>query len=291
MRLPGLLNDALRTFRRTPLLSALSIASIGFSLFTIGLFGLVALNFRATLQGIAERVEVVAFILRGTPTEAVTAASQDIQAFPEVQEVGYITAEQALDRARTELVEFQEAYRDLETNPLPASLEIRLKPEFRDGASAQRVAERIRAFAFVDDVRYGRDWVQRLDRLRDMAGVIGLVIGLAFAVVAIVIIGVTIRITVLQRAGEISIMRLVGATNRYIRGPFLLEGLIKGVLGGLLAVGMCWATFSLFQKSTGELGGSVVFFQPMHLLLIVIFGTLLGLMGSLLSVGRHLRHV
>ena len=94
MRLPGLFNDALRTFRRTPLLSALSIASIGFSLFTIGLFGLVALNFRETLQGIAERVEVVAFILRGTPTEAVTAASQDIQAFPEVQEVGYVTAEQ-----------------------------------------------------------------------------------------------------------------------------------------------------------------------------------------------------
>jgi cell division transport system permease protein len=291
MRLPGLLREALRTFSRTPILSALSIASIGFSLFTIGLFGLVALNFRETLSVLAERVEVVAFVLRGTPTEAVTAASQDIQAFPEVLEVSYVSSEQALDRARTELVEFQEAYRDLETNPLPASLEIRLRPEFRDGASAQRVAERIRAFAFIDDVRFGRDWVQRLDRLRDMAGVIGLVIGLAFAVVAVVIIGVTIRITVLQRAGEISIMRLVGATNQYIRGPFLLEGLIKGVLGGLLALLMAWAAFSVFRKTTGELGTTLVFFEPVHLLLIVVFGTLLGLMGSLLSVGRHLRHV
>lgn len=291
MRLHGRMREALRTFRRTPLLSALSIASIGFSLFTIGLFGLVALNFRQTLQGIAERVEVVTFVLRGTPTEAVTAASQDIQAFPEVLEVRYVSAEQALARARSELVEFQEAYRDLETNPLPASIEIRLKPEFRDGASAQRVAERIRTFSFVDDVRYGRDWVERLDRLRDMAGVIGLVIGLAFAVVAIVIIGVTIRITVLQRAGEISIMRLVGATNEYIRGPFLIEGVIKGVLGGILAVLMCWATFAGFLKSTGELGASLVFFEPEHLGLIVLFGTLIGLMGSLLSVGRHLRHV
>ncbi len=291
MRLPGLGREALRTFRRTPLLSALSIASIGFSLFTIGLFGLVALNFRQTLQGIAERVEVVAFVLRGTPTEAVTAASQDIQAFPEVLEVRYVSAEQALDRARNELVEFQEAYRDLETNPLPASIEIRLKPEFRDATSAQRVAERLRAFSFVDDVRYGRDWVERLDRLRDMAGVIGLVIGLAFAVVAIVIIGVTIRITVLQRAGEISIMRLVGATNTYIRGPFLIEGAIKGVLGGILAVIMCWASFALFRKSTDELGTSLVFFESVHLGLIVLFGTLIGLMGSLLSVGRHLRHV
>jgi cell division transport system permease protein len=250
----------------------------------------VALNFRQTLQGIAERVEVVAFVLRGTPTEAVTAASQDIQAFPEVLEVRYVSAEQALDRARNELVEFQEAYRDLETNPLPASIEIRLKPEFRDRAGAQRVAERIRAFSFVDDVRYGRDWVERLDRLRDMAGVIGMVIGLAFAVVAIVIIGVTIRITVLQRAGEISIMRLVGATNDYIRGPFLIEGAIKGVLGGLLAVLMCRTTYALFRNST-ELGASLVFFEPLHLGLIVLFGTMIGLMGSLLSVGRHLRHV
>jgi len=284
------MSEALRTFRRTPLLSVLSIASIGFSLFTIGLFGLVALNFRETLSGIAERVEVVAFVLRGTPTEAVTAASQDIQAFPEVLEVRYVSAEEALSRARAELVEFQEAYRDLESNPLPASIEIRLKPEFRDGASAQRVAERVRVFSFVDDVRYGRDWVERLDRLRDMAGVIGLVIGLAFAVVAIVIIGVTIRITVLQRAGEISIMRLVGATNEYIRGPFLIEGVVKGILGGLLAVLMCWATFVLFRKST-DLGASLVFFEPLHLALIVVFGTAIGLMGSLLSVGRHLRHV
>lgn len=291
MRSSSPLREALRTFRRTPLLSALSVASIGFSLFTIGLFGLVALNFRATLADMAERVEVVAFVLRGTPTEAVTAASQDIQAFPEVMEVRYVSVEQALARAREELVEFKDAYRDLETNPLPASLEILLRPAFRDAESAQRVAERVKAFGFVDDVRYGRDWVERLDKLRNMAGVVGLVIGLAFAIVAIVIIGVTIRITVLQRAGEIAIMRLVGATNRFIRGPFLLEGGIKGVMGGLLAILMCWVTFALFRTTTGALGASLVFFEPEHLFLMIVFGTGIGLLGSLLSIGRHLRHV
>jgi cell division transport system permease protein len=283
--------EALRTFRRTPMLSALSIATIGFSLFTIGLFGLVALNFRQTLRTMAERVEVVAFVLRGTPTESITAASQDIQAFPEVLEVNYVSEEQALARARQELVEFKEAYRDLETNPLPASLEVQLRPQFRDAASAQRVAERIRSYGFVDDVRYGRDWVERLDRIRNMAAVVGLVIGLAFAIVAIVIIGVTIRITVLQRAGEITIMRLVGATNRFIRGPFLLEGAMKGVLGGVLAVLMCWVTFAVFRTTTGELGASLVFFQPRQLGWITLFGTGIGLLGSLLSVGRHLKHV
>lgn len=291
MRLFSPLREALRTFRRSPLLSALSVASIGFSLFTIGLFFLVALNFRATLQTLAERVEVVAFVLRGTPSEAITAASQDIQAFPEVLEVRYVNQEEALARARSELVEFKEAYRDLETNPLPASLELRLRPEFRDAASAQRVAERLRGFPFVDDVRYGRDWVQRLDRLRTMAGVVGLVIGLAFAIVAIVIIGVTIRITVLQRAAEIAIMRLVGATNRYIREPFLLEGAIKGVLGGLLAILMCWLTFQVFRRSAAEVSGGLVFFGGPQIALGILFGTAIGLLGSLLSVGRHLRHV
>jgi len=289
--LSGPMREALRTFRRTPLLSALSVASIGFSLFTIGLFALVALNFRHSLRTLAERVEVVAFVLRGTPTETITAASQDVQAFPEVQEVRYVSEEEALARARSELVEFKEAYRDLETNPLPASLEVRLKPEFRDAIHAQLVAERLRAFPFVDEVRFGRDWVQRLDRLRTLAAVVGLVIGLAFAIVAIVIIGVTIRITVLQRATEISIMRLVGATNRYIREPFLLEGAIKGILGGLLAVVMCWLLFTIFRRSAGEVGSGLVFFGTPELGIGLIFGTLIGLLGSLLSVGRHLRHV
>ena len=175
------LGEALLTFQRTPLLSALSVATIGFSLFTIGLFGLVALNFQKALEDIAERVEVVAFVLRGTPTETISTSSQDITAFPEVLAVTYLTEEQALARARRELVEFREAYRDLTVNPLPASFEIRLKPEARDAQSAQRVAERLRAFPFIEDVRYGRDWVERLDKLRNMAAGVGLMIGVAFA--------------------------------------------------------------------------------------------------------------
>ena len=285
------LGEAAMTFKRTPLLSGLSIASIGFSLFTIGLFALVALNFRKALATLAERVEVVAFVLRGTPTETISQASQDISAFPEVLEVKFVTADQALSRARRELVEFKEAYRDLEVNPLPASFEVRLRPEFRDAEHAQAVAERLRGFPFVEDVRYGRDWVERLDRLRNMAAAVGAVIGLAFAAVAIVIIGVTIRITVLQRSKEISIMRLVGATNGYIRGPFLIEGAIKGVAGGILAIAMCWITFALFRRTTADTGATLVFFGAVQMVLIVVFGTTIGLGGSLLSVGRHLKNV
>ena len=283
--------EALLSFRRAPLLSALSVTTIAFSLFTVGLFGLVAVNLRQALRGLEERVEIVAFTLRGTPAETIAIATQDIAAFPEVQDVGYVSEEEALQRARTELVEFRDAYRDLQVNPLPASIEVRLKDGYRDAASVERVAQRLKGFGFIDDVRYGREWVQKLDYLRNLTGLVGLVIGMAFAAVAVVIIGVTIRLTILQRAREISIMRLVGATNWFIRGPFLLEGALKGLLGGLLSLVLCYIGYLLFRDMSGGTLSGLVFFRPEHMVLIIVFGVLLGLGGSLVSVGRHLRHV
>ncbi len=286
-----LARESLLSFRRAPLLSTLSITTIAFSLFTLGLFGLVAINLRQALRGLEERVEIVAFVLRGTPTETITLATQDIAAFPEVQDVSYVNEEQALARARRELVEFRDAYRDLQVNPLPASIEVRLKPGNRDAATVERVAQRLRGFTFVNDVRYGRDWVQKLDHLRNVTGIVGVAIGLAFAAVAVVIIGVTIRITLLQRAREISIMRLVGATNWFIRGPFLLEGAFKGLLGGLLSLLLCYAGYLLFRDRSGGTFAGLIFFRPYQMVAIVGFGVLLGLGASLVSVGRHLRHV
>jgi cell division transport system permease protein len=286
-----LTREALLSFRRAPLLSALSITTIAFSLFTLGLFGLVAINLRQALRGLEERVEIVAFVLRGTPAETITLAIQDIAAFPEVQDVTFVSEEQALARARSELVEFRDAYRDLQVNPLPASIEVRMKEGYRDAATVERVADRLRGFGFVDDVRFGKDWVRKLDHLRNITGLVGLVIGLAFAAIAVVIIGVTIRLTLLQRAREIAIMRLVGATNWFIRGPFLVEGALKGALGGVLSLGLCFAGYLLFRDSSGGAFAGLIFFRPEQMLLILIFGVLLGLGGSLVSVGRHLRHV
>ncbi len=286
-----LVREAFQSFRRAPLLSILSITTIGFSLYAVGLFALVAVNLREALRSVEQRVEVVAYLLRGTPAETIAQASQDIAAFPEVQRVTFVSEDEALKRARQELVEFRDAYRDLSVNPLPASLEIQLKDGYRDAVSSAAVADRLHGYGFVDDVRYGREWIEKLDRLRNVAGVVGLAIGLAFAAVAVVIIGVTIRITVLQRSREIAIMRLVGATNSFIRGPFLLEGMIKGLLGGLLATLLCYGTYLLFRGQVDLATSGIVFLQPIHVVLGIVFGVAIGLGGSLVSVGRHLKNV
>jgi cell division transport system permease protein len=286
-----LLREALLAFRRAPLLSALSVITIGFALYAVSLFGLVAVNLRSALHSVEQRVEVVAYLLRGTPAETVALASQDIAAFPEVKRVTFVSEDEALHLARRELVEFRDAYRDLTVNPLPASLEIELKDGYQDAEHTAAVADRLRGYGFVDDVRYGREWIENLDRLRNIAALVGLSIGIAFAAVAIVIIGVTIRIAVLQRAREISIMRLVGATNGFIRGPFLLEGALKGLLGGLLAVGLCYGTYQLFHGQVALATSGIIFLSPRLLALGVLFGISIGFGGSAVSVGRHLRNV
>lgn len=283
--------EALLSFRRTRTLSALSVTTIAFALFVTGLFGLVALNLRDAIRQIAERVQVVAFIKRDTPSTQITAAMSDIAVFPEVLGVQYVSETEALQRAQRELTEFREVYQDLEVNPLPPSIELSLKPEYRDARHAAAVAERLRGFEFVDEVKFGQDWVQRLDSLRDIAGLVGLAIGLAFALVSVVIIGVTIRITVLQRAAEIHIMRLVGATDWFVRGPFLVEGAIKGLLGGTAALVLCGSVFAAFRSQHIGLGIGLRFFTPGEGFLLLLFGVLLGFGGSLVSVGRHLRQV
>ena len=279
--------EALLAFKRAPLLSALSVTTIAFSLFVLGLFGLVAVNLQDALRSVQERVEIVTYLLPGTPIEATATGLKDIEAFPEVQAANYVSEEEALRRARAELVEFRDVLRELERNPLPASIEIKLKPNFRDADHVTAVAERLRGFGFVDDVRFGRDWVEKLDRLRQIAAAVGLVVGAAFAVVAIIIIGTTIRMAVLQRSREIAIMRLVGATNGFIRRPFLLQGAIKGMLGGLVAVGLSYGAYTLINRWLIQ----AAFFSNVQALAIIGFGTLIGLFGSAASVGRHLRRV
>src|SRR2546422_2551523 len=281
------LREALLIFRRAPLLSALSVTTIAFSLFAVGLFGLVAVNLQQALRQVAERVEIVAYLLPGTPIESITLAQKDIEAFPEVASATYVSEDRALARARAELVEFRDVLQELERNPLPGSIEVKLKAGFRDAEHVNEVADRLRGFGFVDDVRFGRDWVEKLDRLQQIAAAVGLVVGAAFAVVAVIIIGTTIRMAVLQRSREIAIMRLVGATDGFIRRPFLLQGAIKGMLGGLVAIGLSYGAYVLINRWLIQ----AAFFTREQAAAVVVFGTLIGLVGSATSVGRHLRRV
>lgn len=276
--------EASIAFRRAPLLSALSITTIAFSLFAFGLFGLVALNIRSALRSVESRVEIRAFIGEGTPIEAVSAAMGDIAAFPEVFNVEYVSPEEALEVARRELREFRDVY---EAGFLPASVDVVMREGYRDPVTVEAVAARLRTYPFVDDVVYGQEWIEKLSRIQQIATVVGAILGLVFAAVATIIIGASIRMTVLARSREIAIMRLVGATDGFIRRPFLLDGFVKGVLGGALALLLTWLAHRLISANVIE----TVFFDQRIAALGILFGAIIGLLGSAVSVGRHLRRI
>jgi cell division transport system permease protein len=278
------LREALLAFRRAPMLSALSVTTIAFSLFAFGLFGLVALNIRNALREVEDRVEIRAFIADGTGAEATGAAMGDIAAFPEAASVRLVTQAQALDRARRELGEFSDVF---EEGILPASIELRLKPGFRDPATVKAIAKRIEVYDFVDDIRFGEEWVEKLYRLRNVATLAGASLGLTFAIVAVIIIGSTIRMAVLAREREIAIMRLVGATDGFIRAPFLIEGFLKGTLGGLFALLLAWTALIVINRFVVQ----AAFFDQWMGAVGVLAGASIGLVGSALSVGRHLKRI
>jgi cell division transport system permease protein len=281
------IQEALAGFKRAPVLTGLSSAMVGLALFVVGLFGLAAHNLRVALAAVEQRVEVIAYLRDGTLSREVDAATNEIRSLPSVADVRYVSKEEALATAREELPEFGEVFTDLSVNPLPASLEVRLRDGFRTGASVERVAELARAYPFVEDVTYGREWVEKLFTLRRVAGVTATVLGVAFAVVATLIIGTALRIAIFARRDEIYIMRLVGATDGFIRRPFVLEGAFAGLLGGVLAVALTFLVFRIVYRFL-----FTVSFVPASWVLAGLGAAIgFGILSSALSVRRHLREV
>lgn len=276
--------EAMLGFKRAPVLSALSVTTIAFSLFAFGLFSLVALNIRTTLRNVESRVEIRAFLVDSTPPESIAAAMGDIGVYTEVARVEYVTPEQALERARKELGEFNDVF---EAGVLPGSIDVRLRDGFRDPNTVKQIADRIKVYSFIDDVRFGEEWVKKLYSIRNVATAAGIILGLAFAAVAIIVIGATIRMAVMARSREISIMRLVGATDGFIRRPFLIEGFVKGVLGGAMALALTYVASSLISRYFIQ----TEFFGVRLALLGLLGGAIIGVVGSAVSVGRQIRRV
>lgn len=283
--MPYAFREVLAAFRRAPALVGLSASLIALSLFILGLFGVAAWNTKRAIEKVESRVEVVAYLKDDADPGAVEAAQKQISAYPEVQRVYYISRDEALENARRELVEFRSVFGDLDVNPLPASFEVRLNPGQRGPGAVKAVAERIKAYPFVEEVQFGADWLDKVFLLRRVAGAATAVLGGAFAVVAALIIGAAVRLAVFARRDEIAIMRLVGATESFIRRPFLLEGLVTGVAGGILALA---ATYALFRVLSGAVF-QLEWMPPSWAIAGVVLGAVFGVAASGWAVHRHLR--
>ncbi|MDZ7779247.1 MAG: permease-like cell division protein FtsX [Gemmatimonadota bacterium] len=281
------LREAIAAFRRAPLLTGLSSAMVGLALLVVGLFGLAAYNLEMALSAIEERVEVVAYLRDDTRQEEIDLALRELSATEGVRSVRYVSKRDALERAREDLPDFGELFSDLAVNPLPQSLEVELQPDSRSPDAVDRIAEAAMAYPFVEDARYGREWVDRLFTLRRVGAGATAVLGGTFAAVAALIIATALRIAIFARRDEIYVMRLVGARNGFIRRPFLLEGAITGLIGGLIAWGLTYATYRAVYVSLFE----IAWIPEGWILIGVGSGVALGVVSSALAIRRHLREI
>lgn len=279
--------EAVAGFGRAPLLGGLSIAAIGVSLLIVGLFAVAGHNVDEALSGVESRVEIVAYLEDGVDEELVGLAAAEIEAYPEVAGVAYVSKVEALYRASQELTEFSDVFSDLEVNPLPASLVVGLAEGARTPDAAGRVAERIESYDFVEEVRYGQEWVARLYRLRRIVGGGALLLGGAFAVGAVLLIGIAVRMAILARRREISIMKTVGATESYIRRPFLVEGLLTGLLGGALAAALTYGAYRVVNDALLPIAWIPEWWVAVGL----AFAALLGMLAASRAVRRELRKI
>ncbi len=275
------LRTAFTAFRRAPLLSALSITTIAFSLFAFGLFGLVALNIKNALPAVEERVEIRAFVADSTTVEEIADARRRDREVSRSAQGRHRHAGRRRSSARSkELGEFKDVFE----SRVPPGVARR---EAQAGHSAiRRPFEASPTSLHEHRLRRRRSLRRGVDhaalsaaqhrRRRRRA------LGLAFAAVAVIIIGATIRMAVLARSREISIMRLVGATDGFIRRPFLIEGSIKGVLGGVLALVLTYIAMRMLEQ---YLHFETVFFDRRLALLGILFGAVMGLLRQR-GVGR-----
>jgi len=270
-------------------MSTFSVTTTAVMLLMLGCFLVVIASLNVTLRALETKIDVVAYIKDTADPAGVQNLRDSLGKNADVASVSYVSKDDALARMKQTLGDKAQLLAQVKGNPLPASLEIRLK--FANSAPA--LADELKHEAVVEDVDYKRDVVDRLLAITGFLRLAGTVIVLGLAAIALFIIVNTTRIAMYARRQEIEIMKLVGATDWFVRWPFIFEGMFLGLLGGLATVALVALGYQpMLQRIAGLLTFLPLAFDPQFLprLLLLLFGAgmLFGGLGSYISVRRFL---
>src|SRR5436309_13958373 len=234
---------------RNPALSLLSAAAIGISLYVLGLFLLLAFNLNRFVEDLGREMQVQVYLQENATVDQIRTLRAEFASDPAIAEARFITKTEARRRFQRDFPTLRDLPERVGGNPFPVSFELEIHDAFRDPESLDRIAKSYKKAPGVEEVRYDRGWTERL------AGIVGLVqkggygIGALLAFAALVTVGATVRLTVLARREEIEIMKLVGATAGFIRGPFMLAAAAQGLAGGVLGVAGLLLTHRLVERA------------------------------------------
>ncbi len=280
-----LARTAFRGLRSSAVTSSIAAITIAIALVLVGAFALVVGNMQGLLTRFDEELQVVAYLESGLGEERQRALASQVATLTGVQSVKLVTKEQALERFGRS-VSGSVLLEGLELNPLPASLEIALLSADRTPQGIERLVGELEALAGVDELAHGQEWVEGYARAAALVRSGAWVIGAVLVVAALLIVTNTIRLAIYARKDEIEILGLVGAGRVFVRTPFLIEGTVQGVAGGVLAVLLLYATFRLLLPEVeyglafflGSAGPR--FFGTWEVAALVAGGGALGTIGS-----------
>jgi cell division transport system permease protein len=273
-------------FRRAKLAALGSVITITIALLLLGVFYVISTNTSRIMESIRERVEMEAFLQQPVSNQRISEIERQIMNVQGVERVKFISKEEA---ARVFKEEFGEEINDvLEFNPLPPSFKIYLQEAYRTTTKAEAISQAIKAVSGVDDVIYRKGMLEFIEKQSRILYYIGLGIGILIAISAIFLVSNTIRLTIYAKRKSIQTMKLVGASRWFVRAPFLVEGLVQGMLGAGLAVGtMYYVTGAAVSFLSEDLAQFILVDASMYAAIIVA-GIFLGLFGSAISVRRFI---
>jgi cell division transport system permease protein len=282
--------EALTSLWRSRLINALSVGTIAVSLFVLGAFLTVASNLNQVVERWTRKVSVTFFLADGLEAHIRDSLRDRLREDPAVESVEAVSREQALERFRTLFRDLRTLPDDLGENPFPASLEVALRSGRQSPDEVRRLVREFETAPGVQEVQYDLLWIERLSTAARLVRGVGALLGGILVLAGVFTISNVIRLTVYARQDELDIMRLVGATRGYVKGPFVVEGMLQGGLGGLAAVGLLWLAFRVLATeamAASDLMGRAVVLVPRQLgVLLVAGGMVVGIAGSLVSLGR-----
>jgi cell division transport system permease protein len=282
-------SEAATSLWRSRLVNALSVGTIAVSLFVLGAFLAIAGGLGEMVGSWTEKVQVIVYLEDGIEERVRASLENRLREDPAAGSVELVSREQALDRFREMFRDLSTLPEDLGENPFPASLEVTLRADRQSPAEVERLAKAFADVPGVREIQYDLLWVERLATGVRLVRGVGAFLGGILVLAGVFTISNVIRLTIYAREDELDIMRLVGATRAYVKGPFVTEGVIQGGLGGLVAAGLLWAVLSWLSRdlaSSDLLGRSAFSLQPGDAALLVAGGMAVGLVGSLVSLSR-----
>lgn len=286
MSLRYTLGESFSGFTRAKLSSLLSIVTIAISLLLLGVFTILTVNTTRFIDALRNRMEFEAFLQEPLTRAATDALAARVRAIEGVDSVVYVSKEEA---ARIFRQEFGEDINTvLDFNPLPPSFKIFLRDGYKTAAQAQRVFERVQSLEGVDHVIYRKALLELIDRQTTSVNNLTLGLGILVGLSALFLVSNTIRLAIYAKRRLLRTMELVGATSAFIRLPFLIEGMIQGFVGGLLAGGILFMLLEFGARLVSPDFPATVTMPPAFYPGVVLGGIALGLIGSSISVARFI---